>query len=231
MSPGAELQLKRRASILAELEAPAAKTTPQPDRIQTPPSPAALMAAEPDPQGEAGEMQMAMAEPHDEKPAASSAAAMASQSQGPQPGAPLISQIHYQQVQNLLLEADAISGALAADDLAQFKAHVARLPTVLAPVQKDLAGLMHWEELLEPLAALSKGDPPRTSRKPASVSCPSARRWSSWPSASRRTCPAFAGQDLSLPMAPKPGLWMQAKGPLRNPFYGAKMLKCGEEVP
>jgi hypothetical protein len=31
-------------------------------------------------------------------------------------------------------------------------------------------------------------------------------------------------------MAPKPGLWMQAEGPLRNPFYGAKMLKCGKEV-
>ena len=32
------------------------------------------------------------------------------------------------------------------------------------------------------------------------------------------------------PMAPKPGLWMQVNGPLANPFYGKKMLKCGEEV-
>ena len=32
------------------------------------------------------------------------------------------------------------------------------------------------------------------------------------------------------PMAPKPGLWLQAKGPLRNPFYGSEMLTCGEEV-
>ena len=32
------------------------------------------------------------------------------------------------------------------------------------------------------------------------------------------------------PMAPQPGVWLQADGPLRNPFYGAKMLTCGEEV-
>jgi hypothetical protein len=31
-------------------------------------------------------------------------------------------------------------------------------------------------------------------------------------------------------MAPKPGLWFQAKGPLRNPFYGAEMLTCGKEI-
>jgi hypothetical protein len=31
-------------------------------------------------------------------------------------------------------------------------------------------------------------------------------------------------------MAPQPGLWMQEKGPLANPFYGSQMLTCGEEV-
>ena len=32
------------------------------------------------------------------------------------------------------------------------------------------------------------------------------------------------------PMAPEPGLWIQAKAPLANPYYGSKMLRCGEEV-
>jgi hypothetical protein len=31
-------------------------------------------------------------------------------------------------------------------------------------------------------------------------------------------------------MAPKPGLWMQSKGPLANPYFGAAMLRCGQEV-
>jgi len=47
----------------------------------------------------------------------------------------------------------------------------------------------------------------------------------------RKEDPAFAGLKIyHCPMAPKPGLWMQSKGPLANPFYGAKMLTCGEEV-
>jgi Cu(I)/Ag(I) efflux system membrane fusion protein len=33
------------------------------------------------------------------------------------------------------------------------------------------------------------------------------------------------------PMAPKPGLWLQLQGPLHNPFFGAEMPDCGEEVP
>ena len=42
--------------------------------------------------------------------------------------------------------------------------------------------------------------------------------------------PAFAGLKLyHCPMAPKPGLWMQLEAPLRNPFFGARMLTCGEE--
>jgi membrane fusion protein, copper/silver efflux system len=32
------------------------------------------------------------------------------------------------------------------------------------------------------------------------------------------------------PMASKPGVWLQTKGPLRNPFFGSEMLSCGQEV-
>jgi Cu(I)/Ag(I) efflux system membrane fusion protein len=46
------------------------------------------------------------------------------------------------------------------------------------------------------------------------------------------------GQDAGVkiykcPMFPRPGkdaLWIQAEGPLRNPFYGSEMLECGTEV-
>ena len=44
----------------------------------------------------------------------------------------------------------------------------------------------------------------------------------------RKDNPAFAGLKIyHCPMAPKPGLWFQAKGPLHNPYYGAEMLSCG----
>jgi hypothetical protein len=47
----------------------------------------------------------------------------------------------------------------------------------------------------------------------------------------RKARPAFAGQKIyRCPMAPQPGVWVQAKAPLRNPFLEAKMLTCGEEI-
>src|SRR5205085_2005679 len=36
--------------------------------------------------------------------------------------------------------------------------------------------------------------------------------------------------NQAVPGAPKKGLWVQAAGPLRNPFFGAEMLDCGSEV-
>jgi Cu(I)/Ag(I) efflux system membrane fusion protein len=43
--------------------------------------------------------------------------------------------------------------------------------------------------------------------------------------------PALATSKIyHCPMAPKPGLWLQLSGPLANPFYGSKMLRCGEEA-
>jgi hypothetical protein len=124
-----------------------------------------------------------------------------------------------------------ISGALAADNLTQFKAHVARLPTVLAPVQKDVAGPMHWEALLEPLAALSKGDPPKNLEQARKSFLPFSTAAVALVKRIRQDLPAFPRVKIyHCPMAPKPGLWMQAQGPLANPFYGAEMLRCGEEV-
>ncbi|RPJ23347.1 MAG: DUF3347 domain-containing protein, partial [Planctomycetaceae bacterium] len=47
----------------------------------------------------------------------------------------------------------------------------------------------------------------------------------------RKEDPAFEGLKVyRCPMAPKPGLWLQTQGPLRNPYFGSEMLKCGTEV-
>jgi Cu(I)/Ag(I) efflux system membrane fusion protein len=34
----------------------------------------------------------------------------------------------------------------------------------------------------------------------------------------------------AFPGAPSKGQWMQLQGPLRNPYFGAEMLDCGNEV-
>jgi hypothetical protein len=36
--------------------------------------------------------------------------------------------------------------------------------------------------------------------------------------------------NQAVPGAPKVGFWIQAQGPLQNPFFGAEMLDCGTEV-
>ena len=34
----------------------------------------------------------------------------------------------------------------------------------------------------------------------------------------------------AFPGAPSTGLWMQLKGPLQNPYFGAEMIDCGTEI-
>jgi multidrug efflux pump subunit AcrA (membrane-fusion protein) len=201
MSPGAELQMQRRASIMAELQERAATNVNSVPANQPPADPTAAMVADP-------------------------GSAIV-----PSPATAFPSQAHYQQLQYLILEADAISAALAADDLAQFKAHAARLPTVMAPVQNEIAGRLHWDALLEPLAALGKGEPPKDLDQARARFLPFSTGVVAFSKQLKQDLPGFPKLLIfHCPMAPKPGLWMQVQGPLRNPFFGSKMLRCGEEV-
>jgi hypothetical protein len=127
--------------------------------------------------------------------------------------------------------ADGISGALASDSLEQLTPHVARLGETVAALRKEIEGTSPWPALVQAI-----------------------ERHSGWPqvpdlAAARTAFLPFSTEVVALvqqlraqgkdfrrlkvyhcPMAPKPGLWFQARGPLRNPFYGSKMLSCGEEV-
>jgi hypothetical protein len=217
MSPGGELQLRRRETILAERQA----------RGITDPG----MGASANAKDNAGEASMKMAGHQDPTVPEGLGILVEPSGHTQSPPATFPSQAHYQQVQFLILEADAISGALASDNLAQFKGHIERLPGLLAPVQKEVAGPLHWETLLEPLAALSKGEPPKTLEQARSRFLPFSTGVVALAKRLRQDLPAFPKLKIyHCPMAPQPGLWMQVDGPLRNPFFGSKMLKCGEDV-
>jgi hypothetical protein len=130
-----------------------------------------------------------------------------------------------------LAESAGISQALAADDLEQFHGHIANLPGVWSSLQKEFGETHRLSELIQSLTVLDQG-------KPAQDLAEAREQFLSFSTAVvelakqlRKEDPAFAGLKIyHCPMAPKPGLWLQAQGPLANPFYGAKMLKCGEEV-
>jgi len=129
-------------------------------------------------------------------------------------------------------EAGGISRALAADELDKFNQQVVRLAAVLQPLQKELAAPHRWQGLVERLAGSSGNAAP-------AKDLAEARKWFLPFSTAmvelakqlRKEDSAFTSLKIyHCPMAPKPGLWIQSKPPLANPFYGAKMLTCGEEV-
>jgi hypothetical protein len=124
-----------------------------------------------------------------------------------------------------------VSQALAADDLTQFNQQAARLTTTLPPLQKALAAPHPWEGLVRRLAGVSQAEPAKDLNEARKRFLPFSTTTVELARQLRKQDAAFASLKIyHCPMAPKPGLWIQAKGPLANPFYGAKMLTCGEEV-
>ena len=128
-------------------------------------------------------------------------------------------------------EADGVSQALAKDDLGQFNHHAARIITLLPKLKDGLPAPHRSADLIERLGALEQGQPAKDLAQARSRFLPFSTAWVELVKQLRKEDPAFAGLKIyHCPMAPKPGLWMQAKGPLANPFYGAEMLRCGEEI-
>ena len=136
-----------------------------------------------------------------------------------------------QALQSLVAEADGISQALAADDVGQFNAHVTRLASVLPPLQKELAAPHRWEGLIQRLAASTQGPPAKDLDEARKQFLPFSTTMVELVGQLKKEDPLFAGLKIyHCPMAPPPGVWIQAHGPLLNPYYGSKMLKCGEEI-
>lgn len=136
-----------------------------------------------------------------------------------------------------LTTAGAISEALAADNLADFnregpKLH-ATMPALLdafdkAPTWQPLAAKIeansHFEQAVD-LAAARKAFLPFSSAATEFVA--RLRRQPEFGAVKIYRCPMV---NRAIPGAPKIGQWIQVQGPLRNPYFGADMLDCGEEV-
>jgi multidrug efflux pump subunit AcrA (membrane-fusion protein) len=157
------------------------------------------------------------------------AGATGAQVKGADPG--LVSPTQCQQIEALVREAGAISAALAADDLTQFNQHAAQLPAALGPVRKELAAAHHWEKLLAPMEELGKAEAAKDLAQARARFLPFSTAVVEWAKRLRKEAPGLPALKIyHCPMAPKPGLWIQVSGPLANPFYGKKMLRCGEPV-
>ena len=112
-----------------------------------------------------------------------------------------------------------MSDALAADDLAAYRAAATALPASPDALAKDA----------RPDAQASDLRAARGSFLPLSVA---ASRWalpfvSRLPALRVMRCPMT--HDVA-PGAPGAAEWVQAAGDVRNPYFGSEMLTCGGEV-
>jgi membrane fusion protein, copper/silver efflux system len=182
---------------------------------------------------ETGSGGVAAAEPGEEpmdtamSPAASadSPHSMAAASAAMQPG-------QRRALAEFLTVADGISRALAADSLGQLKTNTGALPGAVSSLAKALGDNHPWHPLLKHIQEFATWPVPTDLAAARRTLLPFSTRVVELVQLARGTDEEFRSLKVyHCPMAPKPGLWFQAKGPLRNPFYGAEMLTCGNEVP
>ena len=87
------------------------------------------------------------------------------------------------------------------------------------------------EDLLKRLSVISPGEPAKDLTEARARFLPFSTTIVELAQQLKKTDPAFSSLKIYYcPMAPKPGLWLQSKGPLANPYFGPEMLKCGKEV-
>ena len=128
--------------------------------------------------------------------------------------------------------ADGVSGALASDDLDQLQKAVHRLSGATTDLAKEIGEDHPWHTLVAPLTKVSFWPVPKTLGDARKSFLPFSTKAVALIQELRGSGDAFSSLKVyHCPMAPKPGLWLQARGPLRNPYYGAQMLSCGTEVP
>ena len=216
MSPGSELQMVRRNTMLAEraaqgTNAPPPATaregaTPSADLPKV--NPAADVASPAPPQQAADGM--------DSKPMAASPPANASNENG---------------LQAFLAAAGGVSQALAGDNVESFNKQVSRVKPALAPLEKEFAAPHPWSGLVKAISESCTFEPASDLKDARKQFLPFSTAAVALAKQAKKDDPACRSIKIyHCPMAPKPGLWIQAKGPLANPFYGSKMLRCGEEV-
>ena len=130
--------------------------------------------------------------------------------------------------------ADAVTAALAADKVADFNQHAARLHTILPALLAAFPEASPGAKLVRKIEAVGHLATAKDLATARRAFLPFSTVTVEFVQVLRGRAEFKQVKIYKCPMAPKPGVtsfWVQLQGPLRNPFYGAEMLECGEEVP
>jgi len=129
--------------------------------------------------------------------------------------------------------ADAISSALAADDLPQYDNAVAKLPENIKSLKTAFGKAPSWQPLIERLDTAKPSTGAKDLAEARKAFLPFTTATVDLAKIARQQAHFRTVKIFKCPMAPKPGqtsFWLQLAGPLRNPFYGGEMIDCGSEV-
>jgi hypothetical protein len=126
--------------------------------------------------------------------------------------------------------AAAVSESLSADKIADFNGAAPQVGPTLEALRQSLPADHSWQALLQKVAD-SKLVPAGDLADARKEFLPFSTATADFVKAARQQNERLNSLKLyRCPMAPKPGLWMQLQGPLRNPYFGREMLDCGTEV-
>lgn len=148
------------------------------------------------------------------------------------PGTVVLDEGQQAALATFLKAAHSIAEALAADDLGHARQHVAGLPAALPALRTAFPEPHPWHEAVEAIDGAGRGLGAADLESARRAFLPFSTAVVGLVQRARALPGSFhAVKVYYCPMAPEPGLWFQSAGPLKNPYFGSKMLHCGEEVP
>jgi Cu(I)/Ag(I) efflux system membrane fusion protein len=133
---------------------------------------------------------------------------------------------------NYLTLVDAVTTALASDDLARFNEAASKLHAAMPALMELADSREQWRPILKRISDsghLETAADLKSARKaflPLSNAVADLAKLSHAPVKIFK-CPMV---DRAVAGATNPGMWIQLAPPMRNPFFGSDMLDCGTEV-
>jgi len=141
-------------------------------------------------------------------------------------------------VQDFLALVNALTAALAADNLAEFNSQALKTHTTIPALTDAFPKDSPWRAFIEKLEAtghLTSSTDLKAARKKFHPLSESAVEFAK---VLRRLETRFRSLKVfrcpmtkdAFPGAPRTAEWLQLDAPIRNPYFGAEMLDCGSEV-
>jgi membrane fusion protein, copper/silver efflux system len=151
---------------------------------------------------------------------------------------PALTETQRSAASNFLEVADAVTAALAADDLKAYEAQVAKVPAATMNLVVAFEQTNAWQAFLQPIAKAGHLHGATSLTEARKQFHPLSEVTVALAQALRRADGAFANVKVfrcpmtknSFPGAPNRADWIQLQPEVRNPYYGAEMLDCGTEV-